>query len=475
MIKQGLSTLINDIRFWILLFFVIHLSAITLPPLEPDSTWRQTDGLMIARNFLEHNANILYPTTDVAGEKTGIVGCEFPILNYLIYILSLIFGYQHWYGRLINLIVSSIGIFFFFKLIKNHFGQQAGFNSAFIVLASIWFTYNRTNIPDTFALSLCIISLYCGIQYLKTEKINYLLIFFVFGLVGCLSKITAATLLTVLAVPYFLTEGKWRAKGFLFVLSSIILAAVCTWYFYWVPYLNHTFGIEGRFFMGMPIADGMELLLSNIPLTLKRFYFTPFKFIGFFVFVVFFFLTIWKKQWLPLVLFLVPFTTYLLMIPKLAIGWHIDAYYVIMFIPPMAFIMGWGLAQVDKKMITLIALLAIGTEGVANQIHVLEIRYPFNTLVKLEAALDQVTKRDDLIAINGIEYGDPTPMYMAHRKGWVHNTDAFSNQQYLNDIRSNGCKFIVIVKTIYGDLALKLVTVYESDDFRIYDLNSTLP
>jgi hypothetical protein len=475
MIKKQLLALIKDIRFWILLFFVLHLSTITLPPLEPNSTWRQTDGLMIARNFFEHNANILYPTTDVTGEKAGIVGCEFPILNYLISILSFVFGYQHWYGRFINLIASSFGIFFFFKLIKNYFGQPAAFNSAVIVLSSIWFTYNRTNIPDTFALSLCIISLYYAVQYLEKEKVYHLLIFFILGLVGCLSKITAATILTVLAVPYFLTQSTWRAKGSLLLLSSVILTSVCVWYFYWVPYLNEiSGGVDGHFFMGMPIRHGIHLLLSNLPLTLKRFYDTPFKFVGFFVFLIGLYFVIKRKKWLPLALFLIPFTAYLVMLPKLAIGWHIDAYYVIMFIPPMAFIMGWGLTQFDRKIITVIALLGIGVEGVANQIHVLEIRYPFNTLENLETVVDKVTSRTDLIGINGLSYGDPTPMYMAHRKGWVTNTESFSNSEFLESIRKKGCKYIVMVKKIYGEVPLNLATVYDSDDYRIYDLNTGL-
>src|SRR5688500_14048264 len=114
---QGLVVFLKDIRFWILLFFVVRLYGITLPPLELSHSWRQTDGLMIARNFCETDANILYPRIDSAGEKSGIVGSEFPLLNYLIYLVSAIFGYEHWYGRLIVLVCSSIGVFFFYKLI----------------------------------------------------------------------------------------------------------------------------------------------------------------------------------------------------------------------------------------------------------------------------------------------------------------------------------------------------------------------
>ncbi len=68
---------------------------------------------MPARNFLEVDANIFYPRIDIAGEKTGITGMEFPLLNYIIFLQAKIFGYAHWYGRLINLIVSSVRLFIF--------------------------------------------------------------------------------------------------------------------------------------------------------------------------------------------------------------------------------------------------------------------------------------------------------------------------------------------------------------------------
>src|SRR4051812_1758490 len=91
--------LLSDIRFWLIFFFVIRLVGITNAPLEVAHNWRQTFTCMVARNFLENDPNILYPTIDMAGNKTGIVGAEFPLFNYLIYLISGIFGYTHWYGR----------------------------------------------------------------------------------------------------------------------------------------------------------------------------------------------------------------------------------------------------------------------------------------------------------------------------------------------------------------------------------------
>jgi hypothetical protein len=67
-----------DIRFWLLFFFVIRLFGITNAPLEMGHNWRQSLTNMVARNFLEGRVNLFYPVIDIAGDKTGIIGIEFP-------------------------------------------------------------------------------------------------------------------------------------------------------------------------------------------------------------------------------------------------------------------------------------------------------------------------------------------------------------------------------------------------------------
>jgi len=167
--KQSFQ-LFQDIRFWIGLFFLIRLIGITNPPLEEAHSWRQTTVTMVARNFLEIDNNIFYPRIDIAGDKTGITGMEFPILNYLIYLMAKIFGYQHWYGRLINLIVSSFGIWYFYKLIKKYFDKKAALYSGIILLSSLWFAYSRKIMPDTFSVSLILAGIYYGTNYLDSKQ-----------------------------------------------------------------------------------------------------------------------------------------------------------------------------------------------------------------------------------------------------------------------------------------------------------------
>ena len=76
--------------------FLLRLFHITDPPIEVSHNWRQTTSLMVARNFHQLDNNILYPTIDETGEHRGVVGMEFPAVPYLIHLVSIPLGYDHW-------------------------------------------------------------------------------------------------------------------------------------------------------------------------------------------------------------------------------------------------------------------------------------------------------------------------------------------------------------------------------------------
>ena len=294
-----------DIRFWILLFFVIRLIGITNPPLEVGHNWRQTTVTMVSRNFQEIDNNIFFPRIDIAGEKTGITGMEFPLLNYMIYMTSEVFGYQHWYGRLINLIVSSFGLWFFFLLISKYFTKRTAFYSTIILTVSIWFQFSRKIMPDTFAMSMIISCIYYGSNYLESKKndIKSLLFYFVLMLFGILSKLPSGYLLVVFLFFYIDKQIPLKRKLIFSGVTIIGIIPAIFWYFYWVPNLVETYGFW-HFFMGKSIAQGFSEIISNLNQALSKFYDTALKFIGFAVFVYGLVISILKRNKKICVLFI---------------------------------------------------------------------------------------------------------------------------------------------------------------------------
>jgi 4-amino-4-deoxy-L-arabinose transferase-like glycosyltransferase len=447
-----INLLLKDIRFWILFFFVIRLIGITNPPLEVAHNWRQTTVTMVARNFLEVDNNIFYPRIDIAGEKTGITGMEFPTLNYLIYLVSELFGYQHWYGRLINLLVSSIGLLYFYKLAKRYFSDTTSFHATLILSVSIWFQFSRKIMPDTFAMSFVFMSIYYGTNYLlsKNNQKNRanLALYFVFVLIGMLSKLPAGYLLVLFVFFLFQKEISLKRKLLFCSVSSLSLIPVFWWYFVWVPHLVDTYGFW-HFFMGKSMKEGFSEILLNLKDTLKKFYDTAMKFSGFALFLVGIIYSIIRKERKIYLLFSATFLVFSILILKSGFTFSHHSYYIIPFVPVLALVAGYGLEQIKNQRFRVLLLIIICLEGVGNQFHDFSVHENDSEILKLESDLDKFSNRKDLIVINSGEY--PTPMYFAHRKGWVNSNDSIRSQTYVNNLKNKGLKYIVILKHTFGE------------------------
>ena len=457
----------KDIRVWILIFFLVRMYGIAFPPLEIGHNWRQTDGLMIARNFYEHGANLFFPHVDITNGGEGMAASEFPILNYVVYLFAKVFGYHDWIGRLVVLVTSCLGVYFFHRLIFIRFGEKVAFNAAIILTVSMWFSFSRKMMPDVFAASLAIIALYFGYRYLREGKLYAVGLFVLLGALACLSKILAASILTVMLFPMLDKTNPLSRKILIGMASTIILASVCYWYFFWVPYLQ-TLGVSGHFFMGYPYFEGMRLIFRDWIHVADRLFMSPIKYVGFVAFVTAIIITIRKKDWLPVWIFLVPMLAYLMVFMKTGTAITTgDNYYVLTMIPSMAFIIGYAMARLKWQKVALATLIIISIESIADQIYDFRIRQPLASLVSLEGIMDKVSNRDDLVAISA-ETGYPTPMYMAHRRGWVTTPELLQKEGYRNDIKQKGCKFIVVTKEMFGDFQLPLKQVHDSQYFRIY-------
>jgi 4-amino-4-deoxy-L-arabinose transferase-like glycosyltransferase len=468
------NKLLLDIRFWIVFLFVIRLFGFTNPPLEVGHNWRQTTVAMVARNFLEVDNHILYPRIDIAGEKTGITGMEFPLLNYLIYSVSEIFGYQHWYGRLINLIISSLGLWFFYKLVRKYFSEQTSFYSTVILAVSVWFHFSRKIMPDTFSMSMVIACIYYGSNYLEFRKNQYLhlLGYLAIMVLGLLSKLPAGYLLIVFGI-FFLNKEISILKKIIFSLVTLVgLIPVAAWYFYWVPHLVVEYGFW-HFFMGNSIGQGFNEIIENSGQTLGRFYNTALKYIGFAAFVFGLIISIIKKEWKIYALFALTFMCFLILVFKAGFTFAHHNYYIIPFVPVMALVAGYGLSKIKSQKIALILLVAISIEGIANQHHDFRIKEKSEKILNLEKDLDTVSQRSDLILINS-GY-NPTPMYFSHRKGWVNSNEKIEDEQYIEELKKRGLEFIVILKRSFGsEMQLaKYEVVLENEDYCIYKLNTS--
>ncbi len=430
---------VSDIRFWILFFFVLRLYNINAPIFDSHH-WRQADGLSIARNFFEIDANILYPRIDHAGEFTGIMGSEFPIMNYLVFLLYKLFGVHWWAGRLVNLTLSSIGSYFLFKLLKSIFNKDVAFNTVLILITSIWFAHSRKFMPDIFSSSLVIIGTYYGYKFLSTSQRNYFFIPYIFFLsLGILSKLPAIIGLAFLTPIIFNKSVQLKRKLVFSAITVFSLIPAVIWYFYWAPYLTQTYGYY-YFYMGDSIQVGLQFLVRDWQNMIRRFAVDALQYTGFIVYCIGLFYMLWKKKTKLVFLFISAAIIQVVFMLKGAETFVHHSYYIIPFVPFMALIVGYLISQINKPYLRYGLLLIIMAEGIFNQQHDFHIKPKETYKLELENLADQYSKKEDLIATNG--QADPTLLYFSHRKGWSLKNEQFTDKR-IDLLHRKNCKLII--------------------------------
>ena len=461
---------VSDIRFWIIVFFMMRMYGITLPPAEVGHAWRQVTVNMVARNFYETDPNIFFPRVDFAGEKTGITGMEFPLLNYLIYLVSLLAGFDHWYGRLINLAVTSAGLYFFFLLLRKFLGEKIAFYSTLVLLSSIWFNYARKIMPDTFSMALVFMGMYMAVRYLEQGKWFRLLTFGILVTLGVLSKLPSLCILPVLAFP--LLDQSYPAKRRWGIMAAGLAGAVAVsvWYFYWVPYLVREFGFW-HFYMGNSFSQGWHEILDHLPDAAKNFYFSSlYSYAGFAAFLAGILLAFMKKEKRISRTFLLLTLVFIVFIIKAGFNFPHHNYYIIPYVPVMAMVTGYLVSQINIRWVRTGLIVILMTEGIINQQHDFRIKPENRYLLELEAKADQVSHRIDLIVINGGI--SPVDIYFTHRRGWTCQNDDLFIGKALQDAISRGCRYFFLNRNrIGGDVPeLPYRVVLDDKDIRVYDL-----
>ena len=433
-----------DIRFWIFLLFIIRLIGITNAPLEIGHNWRQCLTNMITRNFFENGASVMYPTIDMAGDQSGIIGSEFPIFNYLIYLVASVFDYTHWLGRLINLLVSSFGLYYFYRLIRDLVNREAAYYAAIVLGTSIWFAFSRKVMPDTFSVSLVIIGLYYCNSYIRSGAKLSIALFFIFSTLGLLSKIPALSIMSIIGVTLFMKEIPLRRKLAVYVSSFVCLLFVGAWYFYWVPHLVETYKYQLFFTKG--IWEGLMEIMPMSGLVAERFYFSALhSFIGFACFIGgLYYLFKNHDRHLLTALSLITFT-FLIFVLKTRAVFPLHNYYIIPFVPLMASITGYFLYKIPTRKYAYLILGIIAIESIGNQQHDFFIKDSERYKLNLESIADNTIGRDELIVINGGQ--SPQQIYFIHRKGWTFSDTELQAEGLLDSLIARGAKYLIINKT----------------------------
>lgn len=441
---------ITDIRTWILFLAVIRSVGITNPPLETAHHWRQTTVAMVARNFHERGLDTFHPQVDMAGERSGITGMEVPLLSAGIALISDLFGYAHWYGRLIALVLCSAGLLAFHFLVLTYWDRLCAFHATIILGVSLWFSYGRKIMPDVPSMAFILIGLAFTSAALHGRKVvlNGLLAALTLAL-GTAMKLPSGYLLIILPVMLVGAQVSWRVKLLLLMTIATLQVVVLAWYFVWVPHLE-TLGGYAHFFMGTDVAQGFHELLAAPGRVLDNFYFDALRFSGAALAVCGTALAIRQREHALLTVLALAALGFTVIMLKAGQQFWKHAYYVLPFVPIMALLAGWCLAKVRSAAWRTALLSVVAMEGIASQWQDFRISPTQAPLLQVEALLDEIGDRNDLIIVNSGSI--PTPIYFAHRRGWTANGSDLARSSYCDSLVQRGARWLVNIHAGYEEV-----------------------
>jgi 4-amino-4-deoxy-L-arabinose transferase-like glycosyltransferase len=152
-----------------ILAVAVRLIGINQPYID-NWSWRQTDVAAIARNYVQGGFHFANPQIDWAGDQSGYVGTEFPVLPFLAAICYKILGVHEWVGRIQAVILFAVSLPFFFLLVRKISGEIAGVWALFFYsFAPLGIMAGRCFMPDMPSLALSIIGLYFFQRWIESE------------------------------------------------------------------------------------------------------------------------------------------------------------------------------------------------------------------------------------------------------------------------------------------------------------------
>jgi hypothetical protein len=439
---------------------------ITTPPIEKSHNWRQTLTNTIARNYANNETPFKYPMVDHGGIRSGVIGSEFPVYNFAIAKCMKWFGFKHWYGRLINLIFTCLGMLAFAGIISRLFNKKVAFYASLFLLFSVWFTFGRKIMPDTLSISLVLLGMYCGLRFLAVGKWYWLLSVPLLIALGILIKLPAAVVLAPFSLLIFNPNWKIERRLLVAIMCIVSIIPAYQWYFKWMIHLNE-FGFS--LYFPRSLSEGWSEILKLPKQTITNFVFHSFfSYFAFTIFSVSLIVLVIKKRVKPLAILLITSVVFLYFMLKTGLTFSLHSYYMIPFIPVMALICGLGLSILPYKKIAPYMLLLFGVESFANQHHDLRIGKTDHEYLQLEQIADSIAGRDEKIICNGGV--SPTLNYFLNRKGWSLK-ESDQNNVHLDSICRYGAKYLYIYRSDFDPThSVYSQKIFENEFLKVFKM-----
>lgn len=216
----------------VLLGLAFRLYRIDFPMVDGHS-WRQITNADIARHYTEGSLNLFVPRVSWGG-LNGVVGMEFPLLQYLTGLLWRLTTEQHLVARLISVAFSLAGIIAIYFLGTRLFGQPAGRAAAFLLAVSPSAVYfGRSFLSDTPMMTFMIVAVLAWDRYFDRPSASRAALAALPTMLCALVKLPAILVFAPI-VGLAWARGGWPRVFDRRLIAGCVasLAAVAAWYWY---------------------------------------------------------------------------------------------------------------------------------------------------------------------------------------------------------------------------------------------------
>ncbi len=238
--KQGLSIRAEILLLGLILFagLLLRLYQVTSPPVDFLS-WRDTQTLMVARNFFRDGMNLFSPSVDWRttanfAARGTVGGTELQVVPYLTAALYFIFGIQYWVGRVVPIIFALLGTAYFHFLVRRFYGSACALLSALLLTASPYYLYcGRVQMPEPFAYAMSFAALYYFDVWLESKDGRRVFTAALFTALMLLGKPQLVIVAVPMAFVAFRRHGvRTFATPGLYVFTGMVAIPVCAYMVY---------------------------------------------------------------------------------------------------------------------------------------------------------------------------------------------------------------------------------------------------
>ncbi|HQQ92928.1 MAG TPA: glycosyltransferase family 39 protein [Bacteroidia bacterium] len=250
----------------LLLSFILHIPYLQLD-LIGIHVWRQTQTQTLVYNFVFREHSIFFPQRFDLSSGTSLLFYEFPLYQWLIAQVDLLFGYSVLYSRLFSFLVFVFLYLGFYKWIRVYLRMELALLSAgFLCFSPILFYYCINPLPDMLALCFGVWFLYFATCFKKSRRNSQLISAGLLLSLATLVKLPFV-LYGLILLPDFITQ--FRKKKFGQALSQslwilLLLIPALVWYVKAIPTWKHNGITRGMLDNDKPIPVLLDYMWSHL-------------------------------------------------------------------------------------------------------------------------------------------------------------------------------------------------------------------